>query len=711
VQSFVNYTLGLNLENLTLAGVDALVGTGNDLNNTIIGNNADNLLNGLAGNDKLNGLAGNDTLLAGSGVVGERDTLTGGAGRDTFLLGNVTQVFYDERNTTTAGIGDYALITDLNKGDDVIKLNGSRTDYRLATSPAGLPVGTAIYRNEPTGEPDELIAIVQGSSGLNLSGNYFKFTGDEVYLSTLNGNNGFVINGSDRLDRLGLSVSDAGDINGDGFDDLLIAAPFANPNGQTYAGESYVVFGKAEGFSASLNLSTLNGGNGFVINGIDVGDGLGKSVSSAGDINGDGFDDLLIVAPGADPNGQGYAGESYIVFGKADGFSASLNLSTLNGGNGFVINSIDDNPDDYSNISASEAGDINGDGFDDLLVGVPNSTPNGQINAGSSYVIFGKVGGFSPSLNLSEINGSNGFKINGIEEFDRSGFSTSSAGDVNGDGFDDLLIGAYGADPNGQSFAGESYVVFGKAEGFGTSFNLSDINGSNGFVINGIDPGDYSGKSVSMAGDVNGDGFDDLLIGAIGADTNGQYYSRDFAGESYVIFGRDFTDKVTNAGTAGNDTLTGTAGKDILIGGLGNDLLIGGKGVDVLIGGAGNDTLSFGATDRRSNGGSGVDTLRIDGSDNIDLTSISNNKFTAFEIIDITGTGNNSLAFTRLDLLDLSDTTNRLIVNGNSGDKVTSTGQGWAFGGTTTLDSVLYRQYTSGAATLLVDADITQTLT
>lgn len=311
VQSFVNYTLGLNLENLTLTGVDALVGTGNDLNNTIIGNNADNLLNGLAGNDKLNGLAGNDTLLAGSGVVGERDTLTGGAGRDTFLLGNVTQVFYDERNTTTAGIGDYALITDLNKGDDVIKLNGSRTDYRLATSPAGLPVGTAIYRNKPTGELDELIAIVQGSSGMNLSGNYFKLTGDEVYLSTLNGNNGFVINGSDRLDRLGLSVSDAGDINGDGFDDLLIAAPFANPNGQTYAGESYVVFGKAEGFSASLNLSALNGNNGFVINGIDVGDELGKSVSSAGDINGDGFDDLLIVAPGADPNGQGYAGESY----------------------------------------------------------------------------------------------------------------------------------------------------------------------------------------------------------------------------------------------------------------------------------------------------------------------------------------------------------------------------------------------------------------
>jgi hypothetical protein len=852
VRSFVTYTLGLNLENLKLAGVDASSGTGNDLNNTIIGNAANNLLNGLTGNDNLDGRAGNDTLLAGSGVVGERDTLTGGTGRDTFLLGNVAQVFYDDHNPATAGTGDYALITDLNTTDDVIKLNGRRMDYRLAASPAGLPIGTAIYRNKPTGEPDELIAIVQGSSGLNLSGKYFKFTADEVYLSTLDGNNGFVINGIDQRDVSGFSVSDAGDINGDGFDELLIGAPGADLNGQHYAGASYVVFGKPGGFSTSLNLSSLNGNNGFVINGIDVGDDLGKSVSSAGDINGDGFDDLLIVAPGADPNGQSYAGESYVVFGKAGSFGASFDLSTLNGRNGFVINSSDDNPDDYSNISASDAGDVNGDGFDDLLVGVPNTTLNGQINAGSSYVVFGKVGGFSASLNLSDIDGSNGFVINGIDEFDRSGFSVSSAGDVNsdgfddllirasgadfsgqsyagesyvvfgksgdfgtslnlsalngsngfvingidgydrsdrsiisagdingdgfsdiilgatfadtngqlgagesyvvfgkaggfgaslnlstlngsngfvingidefdrsgsvssagdvnGDGFDDLLIGAHGADPNGQSFAGESYVVFGKAGGFGTSFNLSDINGSNGFVINGIDPGDYSGQSVSTAGDINGDGFDDLLIGANGADLRGQYdYDLDFAGESYVVFGRDFTNSVTQTGTEGNDTLTGNASDEILIGGLGNDRLSGGLGIDVLIGGAGDDIISFGATDRRLNGSSGTDTLRIDTSGiNLDL----NNRLSEFEIIDITGTGNNSLTCTRLDVLNLSDTTNRLIVNGNSGDTATSTGQGWTLGGTTTLNGILYDRYTVGAATLLVDTDITQTIT
>src|SRR5918997_213944 len=112
---------------------------------------------------------------------------------------------------------------------------------------------------------------------------------------------------------------------------------------------------------------------------------------------------------------------------------------------------------------------------------------------------------FGPTFNLSTLNGSNGFAINGIAADDRSGRSVSSAGDVNGDGFDDLIIGAYGADPNGILGAGQSYVVFGSNSGFGASLNLSTLNGSNGFAINGIAEGDLSGLSVSSAGDINGD--------------------------------------------------------------------------------------------------------------------------------------------------------------------------------------------------------------
>ncbi|ELR99331.1 integrin alpha, partial [Gloeocapsa sp. PCC 73106] len=158
--------------------------------------------------------------------------------------------------------------------------------------------------------------------------------------------------------------------------------------------------------------------------------------------------------------------------------------------------------------------------------------PNGRNSAGQSYVVFGRNGGFNSSLNLSSLNGSNGFAINGINADDSSGESVSSAGDINGDGFDDLIIGAYRADANGR-YSGQSYVVFGSNGGFSASLNLSSLNGSNGFAINGINHRDNSGRSVSSAGDINGDGFDDLIIGADGADPNGSS-----SGQSYVVFGR-----------------------------------------------------------------------------------------------------------------------------------------------------------------------------
>ena len=362
-------------------------------------------------------------------------------------------------------------------------------------------------------------------------------------LATGDGSTGFVINGIDGSDRSGRSVSSAGDVNGDGVDDLLIGAASADPNGNSQAGESYVVFGRTTGFAASLDLSSLatgDGSTGFVINGIDVFDFSGRSVSSAGDVNGDGVDDLLIGASSADPNGNGAAGESYVVFGRTTGFAASFDLSSLatgDGSTGFVINGID--AYDFSGTSVSSAGDVNGDGVDDLLIGANRADPNGNSDAGESYVVFGRTTGLAASLDLSSLatgDGSTGFVINGIDADDRSGSSVSSAGDVNGDGVDDLLIGAPSADPNGSS-SGETYVVFGRTTGFAAWLDLSSLatgDGSTGFVINGIDMFDRSGSSVSSAGDVNGDGVDDLLIAADFADPNGN----EFAGESYVVFGR-----------------------------------------------------------------------------------------------------------------------------------------------------------------------------
>ncbi len=347
-------------------------------------------------------------------------------------------------------------------------------------------------------------------------------------LSTLDGSNGYRLEGVAAGDAAGVSVSDAGDVNGDGFDDVIVSAFIADPNGVS-SGSSYVVFGKAAGFSASLNLSALNGTNGFRLDGAAAGDKSGISVSSAGDVNGDGFDDVIVGAYRASPNG-GSSGSSYVVFGKASGFSSTLNLNSLNGTDGFRLDGASAN--DRSGRSVSSAGDVNGDGYDDVIVGVALADPNGSAS-GSSYVVFGKASGFSSTLNLNSLNGTDGFRLDGAAADDISGISVSSAGDINGDGFDDVIIGASGADPNGLG-SGSSYVVFGKASGFTSTMDLSTLSGANGFRLDGVAAGDGSGFSVSNAGDVNGDGVDDLLIGANGADPDGILS----AGSSYVVFGR-----------------------------------------------------------------------------------------------------------------------------------------------------------------------------
>ena len=142
----------------------------------------------------------------------------------------------------------------------------------------------------------------------------------ERALSSLDGTNGFILTGIDAGDNSGISVSSAGDVNGDGYDDLIIGAWLADPNGDNRAGETYVIYGgaSAQGTDGVLDLEALDGSNGFILTGIDADDRSGFSVSSAGDVNGDGYDDLIIGAYLADPNGDINAGETYIVYGGAN---------------------------------------------------------------------------------------------------------------------------------------------------------------------------------------------------------------------------------------------------------------------------------------------------------------------------------------------------------------------------------------------------------
>jgi hypothetical protein len=284
-------------------------------------------------------------------------------------------------------------------------------------------------------------------------------------LNNLRGPNGFKLDGINAEDDSGEAVAGAGDINADGFGDILIGAATADPVGVDRAGEAYVVFGGSDvGANGRVSLSSLDGKNGFTIVGRNPLDFLGQSVAGVGDINGDGVDDFAVSAHRADGMHIDI-GETYVIFGEAQiGDTGVFDPASLNGENGFVVRGPDVNDVEFAGYAVDGAGDVNGDGFADLLISAPLIDVDGGIDAGGAYVVFGAIEvGHAGVFDLGEVNGRNGFAMNGVSENDNAGISASGAGDVNGDGIDDVVIGADGADVGGNTEAGEAYVVFGRA--------------------------------------------------------------------------------------------------------------------------------------------------------------------------------------------------------------------------------------------------------
>ncbi|MEM9386710.1 MAG: hypothetical protein AAGA68_16745 [Pseudomonadota bacterium] len=344
------------------------------------------------------------------------------------------------------------------------------------------------------------------------------------------GSAGFVVSGSS-LDTDGFlsAVPAHSDFNGDGIDDLIL------PSGR----DKFVLFGDSSGFPPFLSVDALrpaaggDGSRGFVIIDPSEGGNQRSVIASAGDVNADGIDDVIIGNRRGE-DGDIAPGVAYVLYGRSDGFPAEIDLASLSaegggdGSTGFELVGVEDLAS--TGTAVSGVGDMNGDGIDDFVVGASDESVEGS-SRGVAYVVYGRAEGFPIRFELGTLradnggDGSEGLVIEGTNDLDRAGSRVGPAGDINGDGLQDLII-----DITGFLSPGPTAVVFGRRN-LPARLPLRSLNGANGFTVregNLID-----GVTVVKGGDINGDSLDDLIVGEPFA-----YVGNLRRGSAYVLFGK-----------------------------------------------------------------------------------------------------------------------------------------------------------------------------